>query len=249
MIELRLVGIAAGSPRHLTHEAGEALATADLILIPRKAAEKAELAALREALCATLPARPPVAAFDLPVRESDAPYIDGVADWHAAVADSWAAAITRHRPEGGRIALAVWGDPGLYDSSLRIAERLQRRGLALAVRVYPGLTSLQLLAAAFPIPLNTLAAPFLVTTGRRLRKDGWPAGVNTIVVMLDGDCAFRTLEPEGITIYWGAYLGMEGEITLSGPLATTGPEIVTARLAARTARGWIMDTYLLRRTA
>ncbi|MCA3862067.1 MAG: hypothetical protein IOB81_25890, partial [Burkholderia sp.] len=48
----------------------------------------------------------------------------------------------------GRLALLVWGDPALYDSSLRIAERLQAGGLPLRVRVVPGLTSLQLLTAA-----------------------------------------------------------------------------------------------------
>lgn len=248
MIELRLVGIAAGNPAHLTAEAAEALAGADLVLIPRKGDEKVELAALRHALLARLGPRPAVAEFNMPVRDARAPgYLDRVADWHAAIADAWSAAIARHRPQGGRVALMVWGDPALYDSSLRIAERLRGRGLALTVRIVPGISSLQLLAAAFAIPLNTLGAPFLVTTGRRLRADGWPAGIDTVAVMLDGDCAFRALDPAGLTIYWGAYLGMEDTITLSGPLATTGPEIVAARDAARPARGWIMDTYLLRR--
>lgn len=250
MIELRLVGIAAGNPAHLTREAVAALSGADLILIPCKGAEKAELAALRHALCDTvLTSAPEIVDFDLPSRDTEAAYLEGVADWHAVITETWASLIARHRPEGGRVALMVWGDPALYDSSLRIAERLRAAGLALSVRVVPGITSVQLLAAAFAIPLNTLAAPFLVTTGRRLATDGWPVGVDTVVVMLDGSCAFRTLDPEGLTIYWGAYLGMAGELTLSGPLATASLEIVAARDAARAERGWIMDVYLLRRTS
>lgn len=251
MIELRLVGIVSGDPSQLTAEAVAALDGADLILIPRKGDEKAELAALRRAVCArVLTGTSEVVEFDLPLRDaSRAEYLEGVADWHDAIAESWAQLITRHRPGGGRVALMVWGDPALYDSSIRIAERLRARDLALAIRVVPGISSLQLLAAAFAIPLNTLGAPFLVTTGRRLRTDGWPKGVDTVCVMLDGGCAFRALDPQGLTIYWGAYLGMAGAITLSGPLARVGPEIVAARAAARAERGWIMDTYLLRRAS
>ncbi len=65
--------------------------------------------------------------------------------------------------------------------------------------------------------------------------------------MLDGDCAFQHLDPAGVTIWWGAYVGMPQEIILAGPLAETGPRIVRARAEAREKTGWIMDVYLLRR--
>ena len=84
----------------------------------------------------------------------------------------------------------------------------------------------QVLAAAHGIPLNDLGAPFLVTTGRRLRDTGWPAGIDTLVVMLDGDCAFQTLDPGDVTIWWGAYVGMTQQIIDHGPLAEAGPRIV-----------------------
>jgi precorrin-6A synthase len=67
--------------------------------------------------------------------------------------------------------------------------------------------------------------------------------------MLDGDCAFQHLDPAGVTIWWGAYVGMPQEITLAGPLAETSPLILKARTEAREANGWIMDVYLLRRTS
>ena len=145
------------------------------------------------------------------------------------------------------MALLVWGDPSLYDSSLRIGERLSDAGLVARVSVVPGLTSLQLLTAAHAIPLNTVGAPVHLTTGRRLRDEGWPAGVDTVAVFLDGGCAFTTLPPDNLRIYWGAYLGMPQEICLAGAVADVGDEIVATRAAARERHGWIMDVYLLRR--
>ena len=121
-------------------------------------------------------------------------------------------------------------------------------GVAMTVTVVPGITSLQALTAAHAIPLNDVAAPVLITTGRRLREAGWPDGVDTLAVMLDGGCAFDTLDPAGVTIWWGAYLGMAYEELASGPLATVGPRIVADRAALRARHGWIMDIYLLRRT-
>ncbi|MEM1343309.1 MAG: precorrin-6A synthase (deacetylating), partial [Pseudomonadota bacterium] len=146
-----------------------------------------------------------------------------------------------------RIALMVWGDPSLYDSTLRIAKRLPALGFSLRVRVVAGLTSVQLLTASHAIPLNGLGAPVLITTGRRLRQ-GWPSGVDTLAVMLDGGCAFQGLDPEGIEIWWGAYLGMAEEILRAGALAEIGQEIVALRAEARARHGWIMDTYLLHRS-
>jgi precorrin-6A synthase len=45
----------------------------------------------------------------------------------------------------------------------------------------------------------------------------------------------------------GAYLGTPDEITLSGPLGEVGELIRLTRDRARANKGWIMDTYLLRR--
>jgi precorrin-6A synthase len=138
----------------------------------------------------------------------------------------------------------IWGDPSLYDSSLRIARRLD---LKLRIEVVPGITAIEALCAAHALPLNEIGEPFLVTTGRRLREGGWPAGVDTVVVMLDGGAAFQSLDPKGIHIWWGAYLGMPDEMTFSGALAEVGATIVAARRKARDRRGWIMDSYVLKR--
>ncbi|MFT3687951.1 precorrin-6A synthase (deacetylating) [Paenirhodobacter sp.] len=239
MMDLVLIGIGTGNPEHLTLQAIRAINRADVVLIPRKGG-KGDLADLRRAICAEVITGPTrIVEFDMPVRDPANPdYLSRVSDWHDEIARRWAAAI----PQGaGRVALLVWGDPALYDSTLRIAERLRAR-----VEVIPGLMSPQVLTAAHGIPLNEVGAPFLVTTGRRLRE-GWPEGVDTLVVMLDGECSFQGLPPEGVTIWWGAYVGMAEQILDHGPLAEAGPRIVARRAAARAAHGWIMDIYLLRR--
>lgn len=245
MIELSLIGIGTGSPGHLTREAIAAMEMSDLILIPSKGADKADLAELREALCRRVLVRPPkMVRFDMPVRDVRDGYAQGVQAWHDAIALRWREVILRHGAT--RPALLVWGDPSLYDSSLRIAERVARV-MALQLRVVPGITAIQALCAAHRIPLNHVAAPVQITTGRQLRDHGWPSGTARIVVMLDGDCAFQGLEPQGMRIWWGAYLGMAEQLLIAGDLAEVTPQIVATRARARAAHGWIMDIYLLDR--
>lgn len=246
MPELFLIGIGSGNPEHLTLAAIRRLREAELILIPRKGAEKADLAELRRAIRAEHAPDTPSVEFDLPRRDAARPdYRAGVDAWHAEIAGAWRAALAAH-PGARKVALMVWGDPSLYDSTLRIA----RIAGLFEITVVPGLTAPQLLTAGHGIPLNAIGAPVLVTTGRRLRDEGWPAAApDTAVVMLDGDCAFRHLDPAGISIWWGAFLGMPDQILRAGPLATAGPDIVAARAEARARHGWIMDTYILRRGA
>ena len=247
MLTLVLTGIGCGDPEQLTLAAIRAINKADLVLIPRKGAEKSDLADLRRAICADVLVndKTRVVEFDLPVRDAgEEDYRKGVDEWHNAVAATWSREIASHLGGQGRVALLIWGDPSLYDSSLRIAARLEPPP---RIEVVPGVTSIQALCAAHALPVNEIGEPFLVTTGRRLRERGWPSGVNTIVVMLDGGVSFQYLDPAGLQIWWGAYLGMPDEILISGDLAEAGPRIVAARSQAREKHGWIMDSYILRR--
>ena len=249
MIDLHLIGIGTGNPDHLTLAAIKAMNAADLILLPRKGDAKSDLIDLRRTICAAvLTGATRVVEFDLPVRDATPPYLDAVDAWHDAIAATWREQIALHLSGGGALALLVWGDPSLYDSTLRIAGRLRAAGMALRVLVEPGITSLQALTAAHAIPLNTLADPVTITTGRRLREAGWPDDVTTLVVMLDGDCAFQTLVPDDLSIWWGAYLGMPHQALLHGALAEIGPRIIERRATLRARYGWIMDTYLIRKS-
>lgn len=244
MNELLLIGIGTGNPDHVTCEGVKAIRAADLILIPRKGAGKSDLAGIREEIIAqACDTPPPLAYFDIPARRSDDGYLRGVDDWHDAIAERWQAVIADH-PDAARVALLIWGDPSLYDSSLRIATRLTPPP---RTRVIAGITALQALTAAHAIPVNEIGAPFLVTTGRQLRDHGWPPGADTVAVMLDGECSFSTLETDDYDIWWGAYLGMPEQRLIHGRLPDVADRIRTTRERARADHGWIMDIYLLRR--
>lgn len=245
-MKLTLIGIGTGNPEHLTLQAVRAMNAQDAILIPHKGEGKADLAELRRAICDEIltNAATRIVEFDLPVRdEATVDYRQRVDDWHDAIAQVWQNAL----PEGvERVALLVWGDPSLYDSTLRIASRLTPPP---EIAVIPGITSLQALTAAHAIPINEIGAPFVVTTGRRLRDEGWPADADTIAVMLDGGCAFQTVPPEGVHIWWGGYVGMKEQIICEGALSEVCDKIIDMRAKARAAHGWIMDIYILRRIA
>jgi precorrin-6A synthase len=246
-LTLSLIGIGCGDPEQLTLSAIRAINAADLILIPRKGEEKQELADLRRTICNQVlkNGATRLVEFDLPERDQgDADYRKAVDEWHQAVAAAWSEAIGQHLGDRGRVALLIWGDPSLYDSSLRIARRLDPLP---TIEVVSGVTSIAALCAAHALPVNEIGESFLVTTGRRLREDGWPSGANTVVVMLDGGAAFQSLDPAGLHSWWGAYLGMPNQILISGSLAETGPRIVAARASAREQHGWIMDSYILKR--
>lgn len=247
MITLHLIGIGTGNPDHLTLQAIKALNAADLILIPHKGDEKADLAQLRQDICKdVLTGTVEIAEFALPVRDpAITDYIDRVNHWHDEIADCWLAEITA-RTDAREIALLVWGDPSLYDSTLRIADRVSKR-VEIQLNVVPGITSMQGLTAAHQIPLNALGGAFQVTTGRQLRDHGWPSAVDRLVIMLDGDCAFQTLDPTGIHIWWGGFVGMPNEVTISGQLTDVSKKIIETRQRAKDDHGWIMDIYILER--
>jgi precorrin-6A synthase len=160
----------------------------------------------------------------------------------------WEALLRDELGDDGVGAFLVWGDPSLYDSTLAVIDRVLARGaVAFDHEVVPGISSVHALTARHRIALNHVGGAVQITTGRRLAA-GWPHGVDDLVVMLDADCAFRRLDPEGVEIYWGAYLGTADELLLAGPLAEVAEEIARVRAHARAHKGWIMDTYLLRRS-
>jgi precorrin-6A synthase len=242
--DLWLIGIGTGSPAHVTGEGIQALRDAAVILVPDKGDDKGDLLALRHGILAQSGTAAQVIRFEYPVRDPALPYQDRVAQWHDEIARRWQAAMA-DADRAGPVALLVWGDPSLYDSTLRIAGRLVP---APRLRVVPGITAIQALTAAHALPLNTVNGPVTITTGRRLRDHGWPQGAETVVVMLDGDCTFQAL-PADTLIWWGAFLGMPEQILDHGRIGDVAERIVQARVDARAQHGWIMDTYLLRRGA
>lgn len=257
---LSVIGIGAGDPNAITLHAAQRLGEVDVVLLLTKRDEVADLGRLRDQLIA-IHASPDVRiiSIDDPVRDPALPYQQAVAEWHAERARLISKAITTETVADERLAMLAWGDPSLYDSTLRIIERVNARSRAEAgsavipleidVEVIAGVSSLHLLTAAHRIPLNRVGKNVLITTGRCLARDAVNPGVDDLVVFLDGQTAFTELSPDGWHIYWGAYLGAPHQILIDGPLHEAGPVIVQTRAEARLEHGWMFDTYLLRRTS
>ena len=251
MRTIRVIGIGAGNPEHMTVQAINALNRSDVLLIPTKGDEKAFLADARRDICDRFLTNPACRILDyaVPVRRADGSYEDGVNDWHRAIAAIYERTLLNAVGEDETLGLLVWGDPMLYDSTLRIIDHVRAAGrVAFDMEVIPGITSVQALCASHGIALNRIGLPVEITTGRRL-AEGWPDSSRDALVMLDGVQAFRTVTDPEADIWWGAYLGTPREILLSGRLAEMAETISETRRTAREKHGWIMDTYLIRRPA
>ncbi|MGC5255230.1 precorrin-6A synthase (deacetylating) [Gordonia sp. DT218] len=248
-LTLRVIGIGPGNPRQITLEAIDALGDVDAFLVLDKGDDKESLGAMRrDILTRYAPDGHRVIEVVDPPRDRDpADYDAEVRRWHAARASIFTDVLTTEVPDGGVAAFLVWGDPALYDSTLRIVDDLaEHSGLSLVVEVIPGVTSASALTAAHRIAANRIGEPVHITTGRRLGDTPPGADANQIV-MLDGSLAFRrTAEPDD-HIWWGAYVGTDEQILISGRVADVAERIVAARAEARERIGWIMDIYLLRK--
>lgn len=250
MRRLLVIGVGAGDPEHVTAQAARALGEAQVFFVIDKSGGAEDLVRLRKEILTRFVPDASYRIVDLPDPARDrqaAAYGEAVDDWRERRADVWEAALRDELAVNGVGAFLVWGDPSLYDSTLAVIEQVLARGnVTFGYEVIPGISSIHALTARHRIPLNRVAGAVQITTGRRLAA-GWPEGVDDLVVMLDADCAFRHLDPAGIEIFWGAYLGTADELLVGGPLADVGDEIQRVRAEARERKGWIMDTYVLRR--
>ncbi len=253
-VQVLVVGIGSGNLDHLTREAITALNRVDVFIVADKGEAKHDLVALRAEICRTFIEHDHYRIVEVtdpprgPDRERDAAaYGSAVASWHEARAQRYASTITDEVGSDGTIGFLVWGDPAFYDSTIRIVESVAAAGVDLELTVIPGISSVQLLAARHKIVLNRIGRPIHLTTGRRLAAEYSPE-LGDVVVMLDGDLRCARLLPEfgDLQIFWGAQLGLADEALVAGRLADVLELIQSTRAAIRAARGWVMDTYLLR---
>lgn len=255
---IHVVGIGAGSPEHVTAEAAAALAEVDVFLVADKGETRDELVAVRRAICDRfIPADHVYEFVTVPDPErgpdaerDSAEYARGVRDWHAARTDAYVR-IIEELPADAVVGFLVWGDPAFYDSTIRVVDAISGR-LDTTVRVVPGISAFQALAAAHGVVLHRVGEPVHVTTGRRLveewaRAEAAGLDLGTVVVMLDGHLHCRELavtHPDTV-IHWGAYVGMPQQELRSGRLAEVIDEIVDLRARLREEHGWVMDVYAL----
>jgi precorrin-6A synthase len=251
MRKVLIIGIGAGNPDYVTVQAINALNQADVFFIPDKGAEKETLHRLRLEICERYvkDRNYRLADFKTPERSKDSSdYKMNVRDWHSRIEQNYERLLMEELGDGECGAFLVWGDPTLYDSTLRIIDKIQSKGrFALEYEVIPGISSIQALAARHRVALNRIGESIHITTGRKLRE-GFPNNADSVVVVLDGEQSFKKIDGSDIDIYWGAYLGTEDEILVSGRLSDVANDIEAIRAEARRENGWIMDSYLLRKS-
>ncbi|MEV6570886.1 precorrin-6A synthase (deacetylating) [Streptomyces sp. NPDC051577] len=249
MKKFYVIGIGAGDPDHLTLQAVKAIGASDAFLILEKGEEKSDLTGLRRAMLEEY-ARPGhrlVEGRDPDRDRTPAHYAPTVDGWRSARAEIFERFIAEDLADGETGTFLVWGDPSLYDSTLAILDEVLEKGrVAFDHEVVPGISSISSLLARHRTTLNRVGRPVQITTGRRL-AEGWPQDVDDVVVMLDARHAFTAHLDQDLYIHWGAYVGTPDEILVSGKLAEVAGRIEELRTEARHRKGWIMDTYLLRR--
>lgn len=250
MKKILIIGIGAGNPEYLTIQAVNALNQVDVFFILDKGAAKEKLVAFRHELCERY------------IQDRNYRFVDasspewerGSADYGATITDLnrdkqavFERLIGEGMADGECGAFLVWGDPTLYDSTIRIIEAIVRGGgHAIDYEVIPGITAAQALAAKHKTTLNRIGEAIEITTGRRI-AEGFPNNVGSVIVMLDAGNGFTQFADQDIDIFWGAYIGTPDEILIAGKLKDVAGDIERVRAEARRANGWIMDTYLMRR--
>ena len=250
MKKLLVIGIGAGNPDYITMQAVKALNRVDVFFLMEKGESKNQLIEWRREICERY-----ISDRDYRVVEAHSPerargdvdYTTSVDDLNLAKQQTFERLINEEMADGQCGGFLVWGDPALYDSTIRILQAILASGVcAFEFEVIPGITSVQALTAQHKVPLNRIGQSVEITTGRRLAA-GRAGEADSVVVMLDAQDAYRQVADQETDIYWGAYLGTPDEILISGKLKDVADEIARVRHAAREANGWIMDTYLLRK--
>lgn len=254
-VRVRILGVGMG-PQHVTPEVADALRTVDYVLAAEKSDDDRLLAVRRQILQAHQGPGGPAELVSLPDPRRDrseglntAGYVSAVSDWHDARAAQYADVL---RERGGTAAFLVWGDPSLYDSTIRVVDKVRTllapRSVDLDYDVLAGISAPQLLAARHRIVLHEVGKSVHVTTGRRL-QEAVAAGQHNVVAMLNPPP--ERLDFSGLqdwAIWWGANLGAAGEQLVSGRLGDVLPAIVEARADAEAHDGWVMDVFLVRKT-
>ncbi|MBD0703292.1 precorrin-6A synthase (deacetylating) [Pseudomonas sp. Fig-3] len=250
MKKLSVIGIGAGDPDYLTIQAVKALNRVDVFFLMDKGPAKQTLVDLRREICQRYIVDRTyrfVEAYSPERQRGDVDYAASVEDLNRAKQATFERLIDEQLSDGQCGGFLVWGDPSLYDSTVRILQSILDAGrCAFEFEVIAGITSVQALAAQHKVPLNSIGGSLEITTGRRLAA-GQVGDSASVVVMLDAEDAYRQVSDPDTHIYWGAYVGTPDQILIAGRLEEVAESIERTRKAARQANGWIMDTYLLRK--
>src|SRR5215469_1688490 len=187
MRKVFVIGIGAGNPDYVTVQAIDALNKVDVFFIMDKGPEKEDLVRLRKEICERYVKSKSYRTVETtdPPRDRSAPsYEPAVRAWHDQRASLYERLISEELGVDECGAFLVWGDPSLYDSTLRIIDQIVARGtVAFEYEVIPGISAIQALAARHRIALNRIGRSVHITTGRRV-ADGLADDIDDAVVML-----------------------------------------------------------------
>ena len=248
MRTLLVIGIGAGNPDYLTVQAINAMNRGEVFFMPDKGLEKSGLNAIRLGMLDRFVTekRYRLVDFAIPSRRQaeTAGYREAVQEWRDKLEAAYRSMFAE-LGEDGVGAFLVWGDPTIYDGTLRILKDMQAAGWDFTIEVIPGISAPQALAAQHQVTLNRVGEAVTITTGRRV-GEGEADALTSAVVMLDNHQVFRRFAGEA-EIFWGAYLGTADEMLVAGPVGEVMDEIDRKRREAQAKNGWIMDTYMIRK--
>ncbi len=213
MKKLLVIGIGAGNPDYITIQAVKALNKVDVFFLMDKGQSKDTLIDLRRDICERYITDRQYRFVEArsPERErGDVDYKTSVDDLNLARQRTFERLINEEMSDDQCGGFLVWGDPALYDSTLRILQAILASGAcAFEFEVIPGITSVQALAAQHKVTLNQIGGSIEITTGRRLAA-GQVSDADSLVVMLDAQDAYHQVADRETDIYWGGLPGDAG---------------------------------------
>ncbi len=187
MKHVLIIGIGAGNPDYLTLQAIDALRRADVFFVMDKGAVKEKLIVLRREIIERHAGQRPwrIVESASPERGPDGDsYVGAVEQLNRDKQQVFERLIGEELRDGECGAFLVWGDPALYDSTMRIVAAIAAGGRHdFEHEVIPGISSVQALAARHRIALNEIGRAVEIVNGRGLGAR-LPEAVDSVVVML-----------------------------------------------------------------
>ena len=237
-----LIGMGPGNLKYLTLEAVDLIKRLPLFLIPLKSSKKTYLTEKRKEILYKIrkDRNFKIVEIPFPERKRSFQYKEAVASWRRKKAEILIKVLQKESTE--EAGFIIWGDPSIYDGHIEIFKDVQKQ-IPIEFEIIPGISAFQILSAKHKIPLTRIAGSLLFTTPRRLKK--FSEIKENTVVFLDNYESYRKFNQKDLKIYWGAYLGTEKEVLLSGKLSEVKEKIVELRRKLRKENGWIMEIYFL----
>ncbi|MFF4650065.1 precorrin-2 C(20)-methyltransferase [Streptomyces sp. NPDC001380] len=232
------VGMGPGDPELVTVKGVRVLREARYVVVPVMdggGAGRAEATVLHH----TGPEKVVRVVFALNEREDRA---RRKAAWDAA--GERVAALLRAAGDGGTVAFATLGDPGVYSTFTYLALTVRQAVPGTVVETVPGITAMQDLAARSGTVLAEGAEPLTlvpVTAGAAVLRQAL-AGTGTVVAYKFGrvaDEVAAVLRETGRTdgAVWGSSLGLPGESIRPAAELGSGPQPYLSTLICPARRG------------